>query len=67
MKTFGHIPLSSCCSYRISTCPASFGDPTMSFCNKCNTQCNVVWTEIQAYEKITKGQYRKIDNSKIGY
>ena len=51
--------LSNCCNAKTSTVPACFGEPTMSFCNCCNTQCELVWKPM--YENVAKGTYRKIE------
>lgn len=53
------IRLSKCCNDSTSTIPACFGDPTMVFCRKCNTECDTV--DYPLYKEVSKGTYRKIE------
>lgn len=50
--------VSDCCSSRVSTIPACFGDPEITICTKCNTFCNVQMLPV--FEEISRGTYRKI-------
>lgn len=67
MKLVRNILLSSCCNYRVSLFPAGWGEKSMYFCGKCNTECNPINKSIKVFEKISKGHYRPIDNSEYGY
>lgn len=67
MKTLKRVPLSKCCSYKVYCVPPSFGEPSIYVCEKCNTITETKHRSINTHNQISKGLYRPVDNSDIGY
>jgi hypothetical protein len=53
-----YVALSSCCEHRTFCVPPAFGDKSFQVCDKCHTECDVIYKP--KYEKIQKGVYRPI-------
>jgi len=53
------ISLSNCCNAITNTIPACFGDPALTFCSECKTECQSEWKPV--WEKTGPGSYKRIN------
>lgn len=56
---------SDCCGGKFGTIPACFGDPQMTLCLTCNTECKVIWKPM--YENVGQGTWRLIEHKPFGH
>lgn len=64
MKTHDRVSVSKCCGYKTTY----WQPPVREYvCNKCGETCELEGIDLQVYDTISRGHYRKKDNSKIGF